>query len=81
MGRGKFDSGQLDKAIHNLEHLAGRRTGTWPRQRDALSATSYDRAQFRAAGAVGKALPCIACVGSCSGGLADRDRTRLTPER
>lgn len=44
--RGKFDSGKLDKAIHNLEHLAGadRVRG---RDRDMLSRDLYDLREFR----------------------------------
>jgi hypothetical protein len=45
--RGKFDSGKLDKAIHNLEHLAeaDRVRG---RDREMLSRDLYDLRQFRA---------------------------------
>ncbi len=45
--RGKFDAGKLDKAIHNLEHLAeaDRVRG---RDRDMLSRDLYDLRQFRA---------------------------------
>src|SRR6266567_8689455 len=45
--RGKFDSGKLDKAIHNLEHLAeaDRVRG---RDRELLSRDLYDLRQFRA---------------------------------
>jgi len=43
--RGKFDSGKLDKAIHNLEHLADadRVRG---RDRETLSRDLYDLRQF-----------------------------------
>ena len=49
-GRGKFDSGKLDKAIHNLEHLAepDRLTGSRGRDRETLSRDLYDLRQFRA---------------------------------
>ena len=45
--RGKFDTGKLDKAIHNLEHLAeaDRVRG---RDREMLSRDLYDLRQFRA---------------------------------
>ena len=45
--RGKFDTGKLDKAIHNLEHLADadRVRG---RDREILSRDLYDLRQFRA---------------------------------
>ncbi len=45
--RGKFDTGKLDRAIHNLEHLAeaDRVRG---RDRDMLSRDLYDLRQFRA---------------------------------
>jgi hypothetical protein len=45
--RGKFDRGKLDKAIHNLEHLADadRVRG---RDREILSRDLYDLRQFRA---------------------------------
>ena len=45
--RGKFDTGKLDKAIHNLEHLseADRVRG---RDREVLSRDLYDLRQFRA---------------------------------
>lgn len=45
--RGRFDTGKLDKAIHNLEHLAeaDRVRG---RDRDMLSRDLYDLRQFRA---------------------------------
>ena len=45
--RGKFDTGKLDKAIHNLEHLADadRVRG---RDRDMLSRDLYDLRQLRA---------------------------------
>lgn len=45
--RGKFDTGKLDKAIHNLEHLAeaDRVRG---RDRDMLTRDLYDLRDFRA---------------------------------
>src|SRR5439155_1332087 len=45
--RGKFDTGKLDKAIHNLEHLAGadRVRG---RDRDMLARDLEDLRRFRA---------------------------------
>ena len=45
--RGKFDTGKLDKAIHNLEHLAeaDRVRG---RDRDMLARDVEDLRQFRA---------------------------------
>jgi hypothetical protein len=45
--RGKFDSGKLDKAIHNLEHLAeaDRVRG---RDREMLARDLYDLREFRA---------------------------------
>jgi len=44
--RGKFDTGKLDRAIHNLEHLAeaDRVRG---RDREILSRDLYDLRQFR----------------------------------
>lgn len=44
--RGKFDTGKLDRAIHNLEHLAeaDRLRG---RDREILSRDLYDLRQFR----------------------------------
>ena len=47
--RGKFDTGKLDKAIHNLEHLAqaDRVPG---RDREMLARDLYDLRQFRATG-------------------------------
>ncbi len=46
LARGKFDTGKLDKAIHNLEHLAqaDRVRGG---DRDMLSRDLYDLRQFR----------------------------------
>ena len=45
--RGKFDTGKLDKAIHNLEHLAeaDRVRG---RDREILTRDLYDLREFRA---------------------------------
>ena len=45
--RGKFDSGKLDKAIHNLEHLA-QADRVRGRDREMLSRDLYDLRQFRA---------------------------------
>jgi len=45
--RGRFDTGKLDKAIHNLEHLAqAERVGG--RDREMLTRDLYDLRQFRA---------------------------------
>ena len=45
--RGKFDTGKLDKAIHNLEHLA-QADRVRGRDREILSRDLYDLRQFRA---------------------------------
>jgi len=45
--RGKFDTGKLDKAIHNLEHLA-QADRVRGRDRDTLGRDLYDLRQFRA---------------------------------
>ena len=45
--RGKFDNGKLDKAIHNLEHLA-QADRVRGRDREMLSRDLYDLRQFRA---------------------------------
>ena len=47
LARGKFDTGKLDRAIHNLEHLseADRVRG---RDREMLTRDLYDLRQFRA---------------------------------
>ena len=44
---GKFDTGKLDKAIHNLEHLA-QADRVRVRDREILSRDLYDLRQFRA---------------------------------
>ena len=45
--RGKFDTGKLDKAIHNLEHLA-EANRVHGRDRDMLARDVEDLRQFRA---------------------------------
>jgi|SRR5215471_11873308 len=45
--RGHFDTGKLDKAIHNLEHLA-QADRVRGRDREMLSRDLYDLRQFRA---------------------------------
>ena len=45
--RGKFDTGKLDNAIHNLEHLA-QADRVRGRDREILSRDLYDLRQFRA---------------------------------
>jgi hypothetical protein len=45
--RGKFDTGKLDKAIHNLEHLA-QADRVRRRDREVLTRDLYDLRQFRA---------------------------------
>src|SRR5215472_1771228 len=44
--RGKFDAGKLDKAIHNLEHLA-KADRVRGRDRETLTRDLYDLRQFR----------------------------------
>ena len=44
--RGKFDTGKLDKAIHNLEHLA-QADRVRDRDRQMLTRDLYDLRQFR----------------------------------
>jgi hypothetical protein len=46
LSRGKFDNGKLDKAIHNLEHLA-QADRVRGRDREILSRDLYDLRQFR----------------------------------
>ena len=45
--RGRFDTGKLDKAIHNLEHLA-QADRVRGRDREMLTRDLYDLRQFRA---------------------------------
>lgn len=45
--RGKFDTGKLDRAIHNLEHLA-QADRVRGRDRDMLARDLYDLREFRA---------------------------------
>jgi hypothetical protein len=45
--RGKFDTGKLDKAIHNLEHLA-QADRVRGRDRETLTRDLYELRQFRA---------------------------------
>ena len=44
--RGKFDTGKLDKAIHNLEHLA-HADRVYGRDRERLTRDLYDLRRFR----------------------------------
>ena len=44
--RGKFDTGKLDKAIHNLDHLA-HADRIRPREREMLTRDVYDLRRFR----------------------------------
>ncbi len=47
LARGKFDTGKLDKAIHNLEHLAQADRVRGP-DREILTRDLYDLRHFRA---------------------------------